>query len=361
MRILFVVDSLSGGGAGRVVAEIASCLACQEDEIAVDVVSESTIEYAINQKVQVFNGTIFKQKHHNSLIAIIDAIANANKSFKPDVIVSFLTVNNIATILATLWSPVKVIVSERNDPNYSPSQKHLRVLRKLLYRFANGFVFQTHEIQGFFSKEIQEKSTIIHNPINPDIPTPYSGERSDRIVMAGRLTEQKNYPMAISAFRNICNEFNEYSLEIYGEGRLKTQLEKLIEKEHLKGRVKLMGQSYQLFQDIRDAKLFLMTSDYEGLSNSLMEALALGLPVITTDHGGGGARELIKDGVNGILVPIGDHALLAKKMEEVLENKTYRDNLGVEAQKIRYTDGVKCITNRWKSYITEIVGEKVGL
>ena len=359
MRILFVVDSLSGGGAGRVVAEIASCLACQEDEIAVDVVSESSIEYAIDQKVQVLNGTIFKEKHHNSLIAIIDAIANANKSFKPDVIVSFLTVNNIATILATLWSPVKVIVSERNDPKYSPAQKHLRALRKLLYRFANGFVFQTHEIQSFFSKEIQEKSIIIHNPINLDIPEPYSGERSERIVMAGRLTEQKNYSMAINAFRNICNDFNEYSLEIYGEGKLKTQLEKLIEKEQLKGRVKLMGQSYQLFQDIRDAKLFLMTSDYEGLSNSLMEALALGLPVITTDHGGGGARELIEDGVNGILVPIGNHEVLAKKMKVLLENKAYRDNLGAEAQKIRSTDGVKCIAEKWKSYITEIANEKV--
>lgn len=359
MRILFVVDSLSGGGAGRVVAEIASCLAYQEDEIAVDVVSESSIEYAIDQKVQVLNGTIFKEKHHNSLIAIIDAIANANKSFKPNVIVSFLTVNNIATILATLWSPVKVIVSERNDPKYSPAQKHLRALRKLLYRFANGFVFQTHEIQSFFSKEIQEKSIIIHNPINLDIPEPYSGERSERIVMAGRLTEQKNYSMAISAFRNICNDFNEYSLEIYGEGKLKTQLEKLIEKEHLKGRVKLMGQSYQLFQDIRDAKLFLMTSDYEGLSNSLMEALALGLPVITTDHGGGGARELIEDGVNGILVPIGNHEVLAKKMKVLLENKAYRDNLGAEAQKIRSTDGVKCIAEKWKSYITEIANEKV--
>lgn len=358
MRILFVVDSLSGGGAGRVVAEIASCLACQEDEIAVEVVSESTIEYAIDQKVQVLNGTFFKEKHHNSLIAIMDAIANANRSFKPDVIISFLTVNNIATILATLWSPVKVIVSERNDPNYSPSQKHLRVLRKLLYRFANGFVFQTHDIQSFFSKDIQEKSRIIHNPINPDIPEPYDGERSDRIVMAGRLTEQKNYPMAISAFRNICNEFNEYNLEIYGEGRLKAQLEKLIEKEHLKGRVKLKGQSYQLFQDIRDAKLFLMTSDYEGLSNSLMEALALGLPVITTDHGGGGARELVEDGVNGILVPIGNHELLAKRMKDLLENKTYRDNLGAEAQKIRSTDGVKCIAEKWKRYITDIVNEK---
>ena len=227
-----------------------------------------------------------------------------------------------------------------------------------LYNLSNGFVFQTKEAQGFFNKKIQKRSIIIPNPINPDFYIKFNNkEREKKIVSVGRLTKQKNFPMLFNAFKNIENKFPDYLLEIYGDGELKEDLIKLIKELKLEKKVFLIGNVSNIKEKIENASLFIITSDYEGLSNALMESLALGLPSISTDSDGGGARELIKNNYNGILIDKNDIVTLSKKIEFILSNKDFSKKLSKNAIESMKKYDPKIINKNWEEYILSICND----
>lgn len=275
--------------------------------------------------------------------------------FMPDYIISFLPDNNIYSILASLihknW---KLIICERNDPERNPERGNkVRFARSLLYRFADGYVFQTDDAKKYFSKKIQEKSAVIPNPVASDIPESSNSKRK-AIVSVASLKEQKNYPMAIQAFARISREFPDYIYEIYGEGEERAKIETLILQLELSDRVILKGYSAHVLEEIKDASLFIMSSDYEGMSNSMIEALALGIPSIVTNHPIGAPRMLIHDGVNGLLTPVGDVEGLAEKIRRVLSDCNLAQTLGTNAQNIRQTLSVCHICSMWLEFLNQI-------
>ena len=254
------------------------------------------------------------------------------------------------SISKLLWH-IKMVVAERNDPRMSPPQIRKRIIRNICFSIADKCIFQTSEVKELFPLFIQNKATVIPNLVNPKIPLRYEGKRRDTFVAVGRLTKQKNYPLLLQAFGMLLEEFPNYTLEIYGEGEEKKNLMELCQKEKLTEQVSFMGFTENVLNKIIDAKGYVMSSDFEGQSNSMLEALCIGLPVICTDYPSGGARKLIYNGKNGILVPVGDAHAIYKGMKRIIMDEAFAMSIASEATKIKKRYRADAIAEKWLSVI----------
>lgn len=247
---------------------------------------------------------------------------------------------------------IPIVVSERNNPWIRPINKVNRVLRRIFYRFADGYVFQTKEARSFFSKKIQNTSTIILNPLDlTRLPKSFPEVREKRVVAVGRLDTQKNHDLLIRAFAQFYKRYPEYKLDIYGNGDEKENLSQLAKSL-------LPHESYMFYEptnevlfEINNAAMFVLSSDYEGLPNALIEAMSIGLPCISTDCPSGGPRELIKSGINGILVPVNNDTELTNAMIKIAEDKEFSRVLGNNAYNIRNLVETNKIIHEWSKYL----------
>lgn len=350
MRILFLTSSMGYGGAERVLSIISSELANRGHEVSIFLNGTSKeCVYELDEKVQV--ECLPENAGRLSRLLYIKRFI---KKYDPTVVVPFLVHQCFYGVLACVGTKYPVIVCERNDPNiisgkYRPFFQSK--LRDLIFSLADGAVFQTDNAKRFFSKAIQEKGCVILNPLKTDkLPETFCGTREKCIVNVGRLTEQKNQKLLIRSFSLISEQFPEYVLKIYGEGPERNDLELLIKELGLENRVSLMGNVSDVTNRINKSSLFVFSSDYEGLPNALAEAMAIGLPCISTDCSPGGARMLIDDGVNGVVVPVNDAVALSKAMKELLENKEKRDMYSRNAYCIREKLFVPLIATQWEEY-----------
>ena len=227
---------------------------------------------------------------------------------------------------------------------------------RILFKKASGFIFQTEDAKKFFSKKIQDRSVVIPNPINEDfIVKPFDGRRVKEIVTVGRLVEQKNHKLLIDSFSEVSRKHSDYILKIYGEGILREKLEKQIKDLNLSNKVLLMGESSNIKECIYKSSLFVLSSDYEGMPNALMEAMALGLPCISTDCPIGGPRYLIKNKENGVLVKVSNKEELTKAMNNLIENEDLSCKLGNKANKICEELNPQKINQTWRDYILKVL------
>ena len=196
-------------------------------------------------------------------------------------------------------------------------------------------------------KSIQKKGIIIPNPINGNLPERYFGERKKEIVTSCRLHPQKNLKMMIDAFKLLADSYPEYKLIIYGQGVLEDELRKYISLLNLNNKVFLPGFEKNVMKKIVDSKMFVSSSDYEGISNSMLEAMGMGLPVVVTDCPIGGARMMITNNQNGILVPVGDTLALYNGMKKIIEDDEFAELLSNNAYKIRELYPLEKIAKKW--------------
>ncbi len=277
---------------------------------------------------------------------------------KPDLVIAFAQKANYRALMAGLGTGVPVVVSVRTNPYLHYVGPRDKVLIPLLYPRAAGNVFQTIGAKEFFSKKVQAKSRIILNPINDKyIGVAKPESRRNVVVQSGRPVDFKNQLMLIDAFVKVHAVHPEYILEIYGgdsKDGTKELLEESIVRNQAENYVKLMGSSDTLEQDLNDAALFAFSSDWEGLPNALMEAMALGLPIVATDCPCGGPATLIKDGENGLLVPIKDADAMATGMIRLIEDRDLAERLGENARKIADIANTDAICRQWREYIEEL-------
>ena len=344
-RIMIFIPSLGGGGAERVTSYLANYLN-NECDVAVVTCSEITSsDYYIDSKVKKYIANGKRQ------------IRNVVKHFMPNLIIIMFAPMGISVVPAIRGMKIPFIISERNDPKNFSGKRITRVLYQYYMTKANGLVFQTQEAADYYKRKYNGISAIIYNPLSlnkfPDI---YTGEREKVIVNVGRLHYQKNQALLIKAFDEVHKLYPEYSLEIYGEGDLRGNLQKLIVSLNLESSVKLMGNRSDVLELERTKSIFVMSSDFEGMPNALIEAMALGIPVISTDCPCGGPRELIKDHVNGTLVPVGDIKALKLAIIELLEHEELARKYSDNELEIRNQLDEKKIMKQWLDFCSRVVG-----
>lgn len=359
-KIVFVIEQLCTGGAERVTSELANYICRNDYEVHIITYSRNIdIDYYLDDKVIRHNLNV---TDNNQLVRIVKRHRKLKKLLEeitPYCIVSLaMPITNFWLSLALPDKDIPIILSERNDPGQYPTSKFERFLRDNVYKKCNGLVFQTANAQKYFSNSITQKSVIIHNPVNSRLPDRFLGEKSNSIVNFCRLAKQKNLDLLIDAFHDITSDFPNYSLYIYGDGPEKEHLRNKIENRGLDKSVFLQEYCNEIHEKIKNAALFVSSSNFEGISNSMIEALALGIPTICTDCPSGGAREMIENGVNGILVPVNNRIELASAMKQVLEDKVLAEKLSDEGYKIRNELSIKNIGQQWICYIENVVNRR---
>lgn len=352
-RYVIFIPTLSQGGAERVISLLSKKMAQEELSVTILLYKDQEPFYPIDPKVKL----VYVPRESGSTNLVKNLLwmrrfyqANA------DAVLSFLAPFNILTLLATLGGKQTVIVADRNDPRFVPGKWPVRKLRDFLYRFADGVIVQTRHNQVYFSKAVQKKSTIIFNPVDlgEKAGLALRTQKRKKIVSVGRLMPQKNQAMLLEAFASLRTRFPEYTLTIYGEGPHRKALEEHILRLGLKDVVDLPGSVKDVHDRIAEGELFVMSSDYEGMPNALIEAMCLGLPVISTAVSG--ATDLIRQGENGLLVPCGDAAALAEAMEQLLSDKEKRDAFGAEATKLNQMLRIGDITRQWLEAVERYSG-----
>ena len=241
--------------------------------------------------------------------------------------------------------------SERNDPAQLKNRKILNSTRNILYKKLDCLVCQTDEAKAYFPNKIQEKTTIILNPISASIIDPYCGEKEKKIVTFCRLEPQKNLRMLIDAFEMLYEEYPDYELNIYGEGSERENLLNYIVSKGLVNVISIKPFCKDVHQKVMKATIFALPSNYEGLSNSMIEAMALGIPTVVTDCPCGGARMVIENNKNGIMVSVDDPKAMYEAFKKIIVSPKFAKELSNNGVKIRDKLNCKKIAKQWKKAI----------
>lgn len=358
-KILFYIDTMYRGGAQRVMANLIEYFTEQgyATVLVNDFVqdkSKSQYDLPKNLKRVYLRKDLTGNKWAKNIVRI-KRLREVVKEEQPDIVLSFLGRPNKRMLIATLGLKVKKVVSVRNDPHREYGRDFLsKQFARQLFKLADGCVFQTKEAAEYFPESVQRKSTIILNPVGEKFYNVKRSEAPKNIVTVGRMEPQKNQKLLIEAFSKIAHEFINDNLIIYGDGPLRKELETYIEKLGLKDRVLLPGNVSNVEEVLAQAKIFVLPSDYEGMPNALMEAMAVGVPCVSTDCPCGGPRMLLKDIKEQKLVSVGN----VKEMTDVLRNlvldSEMRTNLTYkEKEKATYFE-YNNILKQWKLYFDEV-------
>lgn len=357
MKILFTIGTLGGGGAERNVSILANTFVKEGHQVGILTAWGDERAYELDERVQYMTLTANDKNKYIKFVRQVIKIRPAIKKYEPDLVISFLSDVNSCVLLRTRFTKYKIIISERNDPHKDPTIKVFRILRKIMYPFADGYVFQTPDAREYFVKTIKNKPNIvIPNPVKDNLPIHIDNE-SGVIVSVSRLAPQKNLPLLISAFERVLYNHPNCQLYIYGEGPLREELQCLINEKRLEKSIKLCGFTKDILNKVNEAEIFVLSSDYEGMSNSMLEALGMGMPVIVTDCPIGGARMMIKNGENGILVPVGGVEEMAQAMKKLIEDEGLRKKISQRALQVRNTNSIESIIQKWMQFINDVMGE----
>ena len=363
MKILFFVPALNSGGAERVVATIANALSDEGDTIEILTLNTEQSFYSINKEIKIvgMNEVIttsgIKRKLSIPFVEYsrMQKYVKEVKSFNPDVVISFLYTTNVLSILAKRRVNVPLIISERSDPSqYGRMQQSIC---KTLYPKSDRIVCQGKIVARFYEL-CKGKCTIIPNPINQKSVGSFKKEKKHRVVTVGRLISAKNHKLLIDAFYQIKDKYPDYTLEIYGEGGLKDSLQKQINSLGLNNRVFLMGSKQNVIAELSDAACFVLSSTYEGFPNVLIEAMATGLPVISTDFPSGIAQELITDSENGFLIETENKDQLIEALDKMLSDNKLQITFGEKNLGVIEKYSEENIANRWKALCEDVIKEK---
>lgn len=351
-KVLFVIEQLSTGGAERVTAALVNNLCAQyKYEVHLVVLNKKNEkEYCLEENV-IRHDLDVCSSSIKSIVALRKLILKVN----PSCVVS-LGMTHTATkiVLAMHGIKIPIILSERNEPSRYSFLSKQWLMRQYCFSFCDGVVFQTESAKKYFTKNIQKKGIVIANPITDNLPEKYDGKREKILVNFCKLSKQKNLDLLLDAFKDISCIFPEYILKIYGDGPEKEHLQQKIIKNGMEQKIFLCGHSSNIHDEILKAAAFVSSSDYEGISNSMLEALALGIPTICTDCPAGGARETIENGYNGLLVPVRDKKRLVEAIKMVLEDECLAKKISYEGYKIRKQMDAKTISKQWDNFIEKM-------
>lgn len=357
MKITLFINGLSGGGAERVICNIGNYLARRGNEVVILTFHNGKGDYYLDESI-IRHGLISENEIATTGLKYIIQLRKKLREYlgrdDSDCYVAFLPIAIFCLGSCRRFCKAPIIVSERNNPE-SYDWFYCLALR-ICFSMANRCVFQTINAREWYGLSVRrEKAVIIPNAINEEfLSIEQSLSRRKEIVSVGRLVAQKNFNLLIRAFAEIDSQFSNYKLVIYGEGPLLNELKQLCYDLGVANRVCFPGYKKNVGSLIKDAALFVMPSNFEGMPNSLIEAMAMGIPCVSTDCKGGGARSIISSGVNGLLVPIDEKDALKQAMEKLLMNPEFADEIAKNAMHIREELEPQKIYRSWADLIGQV-------
>lgn len=370
MRITLVISTFDIGGAQRVMSLMANYwVAHGRDVTLVSLSPQSEDWFALHHLVKRVPLNLLSSSTHlgqalcQNMLRVLRLRDELRRS-RPDVVISFMDTTNVLTILASRGLSIPVIISERNDPRRHAMGLAWNTLRSLLYRRADALVVQSSALRDWAREvAVDARVDIIPNPINPEFngSTKEARRRGSghTIVAMGRLVRQKGFDLLIEAFARCAGQHPEWSLVILGEGEERSNLESLISAMGLQDRVRLAGKVPQPSHILGQADLFVLSSRFEGFPNALMEAMACKLAVISTDCPNG-PRDIVRDGVDGLLIPPDDVNALAKGMDRLMANPMERQRLGAGATEVVKRFSIEKIMSMWDELVAHTCRSGTG-
>jgi glycosyltransferase involved in cell wall biosynthesis len=290
-------------------------------------------------------------------------LRDAIRGSKPDFVISFMDISNVLALLATRPLDVPTVIVEQIHPAYHYIGWHWEILRRLLYRRADALVCASRPMLHWFESKAGIKGLVIPNPVAPGVLPVHSDKNDKRekaghvVVGMGRLVEQKGFDLLLEAFSRVAPRHPDWSLKILGEGPLKSQLKAQTQKLNLAARVEFTGALADPFAVLHTADLFVFSSRFEGFGNALCEAMACGLPAISFDCPSG-PSEIIRNGIDGVLVPVEDVSALAATMDQLISDDQERLKLAARAPEVVLRFGIEGILDLWKQTFNDLLTKR---
>lgn len=343
MKIMLLLSSLNAGGAERVGATLANAWAEQGHEvILVPTFSKGNGEsfYPIEQKVRVH--WLSQDLPQNKLLSRVFKpwyLRRLMKAEQADVMVSFLTNVNIMSIAANLGLGIPLIVSERSHPLYQKISSNLKTMRKHLYPRADVVMVQTQEAAQDLKKilPLLKDVVVMPNPLPAELVKEAPNTQAPkRVVAMGRLVASKQFDLLIHLFSQASKQMPDWTLHIYGDGSEREKLNSLIKSLNKTECIFLEGKTDRPWAQMRQAQVFAMTSKLEGFPNVMLEAMAVGLPVVAFDCPSG-PRDISANGERAKLIPLGQDKLFGKALSQLMSDAALRENLAQAGQDYVFT------------------------
>lgn len=362
MNIVCYINKINGGGAERVMSVLVNELSARGHQVHLVTDYTSTNEYTISPNVtrSSMDGEFNKGNRGNVIVRTVRRISVLRKiciTEQADIVISFMREASYKAIMATAFLKTKNMISVRIDPASAYHTKLQAFMAKFFYSKAEACVFQTEKALKWYPQRIQKHARVIINPIDDKFYAyEEPNDRRKEIVSCGRLSTQKRFDILIDAFAKVLPNHPEFRLTIYGEGEQRANLEKKIAEYGIESSVSLPGRNQDIAAAIHDSYTFVLSSDFEGLPNGLMEAMAMGLPVIATDCKGGGARVVVQNEMHGLLVPTGNVEQMAAALERYMDKEEFAFQMGAKARNTAERFKTKAVVDQWEAYVKETVG-----
>lgn len=355
-HVMFYLARLNRGGTERVVVNLAEYFYAKGYRVTIATTYSENVEFTVSEGIKRIltepTEDMLRGGRLQNFKTRFSFLRNTWKTEKPDIILSFIGKNNMMAILTSMFLNIPVLVAVRGEPTLEYYSKILRLVSKTLYVLADGVILQTHRSKEYFPGYIRRKTKVLPNPLNPDfMAEPYVGKRDNRIVCVGRIDDNKNQKLLIDAFDSIADKFPNVTVDLIGGGPDKEKMQDYAATLNRNDRIHFSGPVLNVPERIYNAGIFVLTSNTEGMPNVLIEAMVLGIPSIATDCPCGGPGELIEDGVNGLLIPVGDKEALAAALSRVLSDTELQKKLGKNAARIREKLAPEIVNKQWEEYI----------
>jgi len=364
MRIAFVIYSLAAGGAERVASTLINYWVSVGEQVTL--VTFDSVEkdfYRIDARAKrIALGLTNESKNWREFIGNnlrrVESLRALFRTSKFDVVVSFIDKSNVLVLLATLGLGVPVIVSEHIDPRKHSVGRVTAGLRRMLYPSARAVVVLTAGISEWAGRIVRREAIyVIPNPISDQFLGGHgvNGTHAHHTVVAmGRMEPQKGFDRLLTAFAKCAERHPKWTLRIVGEGAERPRLQALVVKLGLESRIRLDALTKEPEKVLRDSDLFVLSSRYEGFPMALLEAMACGLPVISFDCPTG-PREMIREGIDGVLVPPDDVEALAKAMDRLMGAQQERRRLAARAIEVSERFGLPRVMAMWGEVLEQAV------
>ena len=360
LNIVFVIPSLQPGGAERVLSSMANFWATAGREITILTFAAPNSSPFFDLDASIKCRFLALSKESSNFVHALGnnvwrllVLRKTLKTMRPDVVISFLTETNVLALIATRFARTKVIVAEHTDPYRCPLPRIWGALRRVTYRWANQIVVLTSEAKSYFDPGLQEKISVVPNPIMPPprndsgVPLP---KREKSVLALGRLSNEKGYDVLLQAFSIVAPDMQSWTLKVVGDGPERSRLERLAADLGIGNLVDFRGLVQEPRPYYERAGIFVLSSRYEGFPMGLCEAMAFGCPVIATQYNTS-VFDLIRPGENGLVVRCDDKQALSDALRLLADDPPLRTKLGDAAKDITAKYGIEQVMALWEDLI----------